>query len=300
LNFGLILRRLGLTLVLAFLLFGLMVCVIDQQVATILFLLSWVVLFFGWPDLSRKLGFDFPKAPAPRKPRQTAWARILITGVLAFVVGCALSVLADPSFFGLSIFLWLGLYYGWPLLSRRLTFLNFLDLKPRPLAPRRPLWLRLVRGTAAWVGGITLTLIAFCSLSLAPLFLCHWRAQRVHDSVRIGMTVPEVLHTVKDCDIFNASSDFPHDDNADSDNIPAISLRWSQNGTYHTYDLATHRTLDLSESEALDRLHDRLHDGYRWSFHYTYINMTPQHVSFSVVFGPDGRVTEVRPVYGWD
>jgi hypothetical protein len=55
-----------------------------------------------------------------------------------------------------------------------------------------------------------------------------------------------------------------------------------------------------SESETITRLHARLHDGYRWSFHYTYINMTPQHVSFSVVFSPDGRVTEVKPVYGWD
>jgi hypothetical protein len=158
----------------------------------------------------------------------------------------------------------------------------------------------LVSGTATWVAGIALTLFALCSLSLAPLFLCHWRAQRVHDSIRIGMTVLEVLHTVRDWDVFQASSEFPHDADADPDNLPAMSLGWSKDRTYHTYDLKTHQTVKLSESGALDRLRARLHDGYRWSFRYTYINLTSQHVSFSVVFRPDGRVTEVKRVYGRD
>src|SRR5271167_53559 len=232
LTFSVIIRRLGITLVLAILLACLLAVLLDEDVAGFSFLPSWAVLFFGWPYLSR-LGFlNFRKAPALPKPR--------------------------------------------------------------PPAPKRPLWLRLVRGTLAWVGGIVLMLFLMSLTAIVPIVLCHRRAQRVHDAVHIGMTVPEVLHTARDCDIFQASSEFPHDDAADPDpnNIPAMSLGWRKDGTYRTYDLATRQNLQLSEAEAIARLHAKLHDGYRWHFRYTYINMTPQHVSFSVVFGPDGRVAE--------
>jgi hypothetical protein len=114
------------------------------------------------------------------------------------------------------------------------------------------------------------------------------------------MTVAEVLHVSRDCDIFSASSDFPYDEKAGSANIPAMSFGWRKDGTYRIYDLATGQNLQLSESEAIERLRAKLHDGYQWHFRYTYINMTPQHISFSVDFGPDGRVTEIKPVYGWD
>jgi hypothetical protein len=289
----------GVTLVLAFVLF-MVVSGIDLQVAPVLFLVAWPTLFFSWPYLSRKFGFDFPRAPQPRKARRTEWGRLLITGVLALLIACGLTVWIGPGAMGLFAFVWLALYYAWPLLTKRAPFLNFAETKTLPAAPTRPLWLRIVRGTGAWVAGFTLTVLAFGSFSMAPLLSCYGRARRVHDSIHIGMTVPEVLHTAKDCDIFRASSDFPHDDDADPDNIPAMSLGWSQNGTYYTSPGTPNQRPALSESEALDRLHARLHDGYRWTFYYTYINATPQHVSFSVVFGPDGRVAEVKPVYGWD
>lgn len=134
---------------------------------------------------------------------------------------------------------------------------------------------------------------------VVPITLCFHRARKAHDSVHIGMTVPEVLHAVKDCDLFGASSEFPHDDKADANNIPAMSLG-GKDGTDRTYDSATRQNARFSESEAIERLHAKLHDGYRWRFYYTYINMTPMHISFSVVFGPDGRVTEVKPINGWD
>ena len=35
-------------------------------------------------------------------------------------------------------------------------------------------------------------------------------------------------------------------------------------------------------------------------FSYTYLTLTPMHLSFSVIFGPDGHITEVTPVHGWD
>jgi hypothetical protein len=113
------------------------------------------------------------------------------------------------------------------------------------------------------------------------------------------MTVPEMLNVAKGCDVLSASSDFPYDANSDADKIPAMSFGRTEDGTYRMYDLPTHPPLQLSAPEVIERLHAKLHDGYRWEFRYTYTNMTP-HISFSVVFGPDGRVEEVKPIYGWD
>jgi hypothetical protein len=236
LNFSLTIRRLGITIVLAFVI-TLLLAEIDQ-VFMASFLILWPALFFGWPYLSRRLGFNFPRGPAPRNSR--------------------------------------------------------------PATPKRPLWLRLVRGTVASIGGFILTILLLSLTVMLPLALSHHRAQKQHNAIRVGMTVPEVLNAVTDCDIFQASSDFPYDDKADADKIPAMSLGRTKDGVYRTYDLATNQNLQLSESGAIARLHAKLHDGSNWTFHYTFINMTPQHISFSVVFGPDGRVTEVKPVYGWD
>jgi hypothetical protein len=68
-KFDLIIRRLGVTLALAVVL-ARIVAFINEDAAVALFLPSWVALFFGWPYLSRRLGFDFPKVPAPREPRR--------------------------------------------------------------------------------------------------------------------------------------------------------------------------------------------------------------------------------------
>jgi hypothetical protein len=297
LSVSLAIRRLGLTLVLSFVLF-MVVCLIDVHIGAVLFLVAWPTLFFSWPYLSRKFGFDFPRAPQPRKPRPTEWGRLLISGVLSLAVACGLTVPLGPGAVGLFSVLWLSVYYAWPLLSRRMPFLNFTETRSPQAGDRRPLWLRMVRGTGAWLFGFVLTVLAFGSLAMAPQLFSFGRAHQAHDSIHIGMTVPEVLHTVRDCDVFQASSEFP--DDGDPNHLPAMGLGRDQNGIYHTFDSATNQTLNLSESEALDRLHAKLHDGYRWTLHYTYTNASPQHVSFSVMFGPDGRVTEVKPVYGWD
>jgi len=301
-KFDLIIRRLGVTLALVVVL-ACIVAFIDEDAALSLFLPSWAALFFGWPYLSRRLGFDFPKAPAApreRRPRSTSAMLLVITAALAMVLSVALALMINANVVGISFIpFWLALYYGWPYLSRRLPFLDF-DKAPTTPIPRRPLWLRLIRGTLAWVGGIGLALACLSSTAIVPIVLCERRAQKVHDSIHIGMTVPEVLDTAKDCDVFQVSSEFPYDRKADGDNIPAMGLNWRRDGTYGTYDLAARRDISLTESEAIEHLHAKLHDGYKWHFHYTYINMTPMHISFTVVFGPDGRVAEVKPVYGWD
>ena len=225
----------------------------------------------------------------------------MLAAVLSYLL---LIVIPDYLFLLAFVILWPTLYIHWPRLRRWLAFLKFTNASaPRqspPPAPKRPLWQRLVRGTLKWVGGVGLALLLMSMTVAVPIGLCFHRARKAHDTIHIGMAVPEVLHAVTDCDLFGASSEFPHDDKADADSIPAVNLGRGKDGNYRMYDLEMRQDLRLSESEAIERLHAKLHDGYPWHFYYTYINMTPMHVTFSVVFGPDGRVTEVKPVYGWD
>jgi hypothetical protein len=299
---SLTIRRLGFTLLIAILITG-AVAFVQQDAAALIFLPSWLGLFFAWPYLSHKFGFNFPKSPVPRPFRRTEWGRILGTGFLSFALSYAVALLIHSDLFG-SCFLvfWVTLYYALPLLTKRLPYFGFARTIPLVTvpAPKRQRWQRMLRGSLTMVGGVALAIFLMAMTVIVPLDLCHRRAQRVHDSIHVGMTVPEVLQTAKDCDAFRASSDFPYDAKADDDNIPSMMLNWRRDGTYHTYDLAAHRDVQLSEAEAIEGLHAKLHDGYKWRFHYTYFNVTPQHVSFTVAFGADGRVTEMTPVYGWD
>jgi hypothetical protein len=52
----------------------------------------------------------------------------------------------------------------------------------------------------------------------------------------------------------------------------------------------------FSAQAAAELMHERLGDGCEWHWRYTIVNDTPQHFSFSVTFGPDGRVKELKPV----
>jgi hypothetical protein len=294
-------RRLGFTLLLAILIAG-SVGLIDGDAAALIFLPSWLGLFFAWPYISRKFGFNFPKAPAPRPPRRpTPRGRLFVTAFLAFGLSYVVALAIDPALFGpCLLFLWVTLYYAWPLLTTRLPYFGFektISTVPVP-APKRPLWLRTVRST---LGGVAFVFIIVLipTLILVPLSISFARARKVHNSIHDGMTVAEVIHTAHDCDLFSASSDFPND-KTDVKDIPAVRLDRTKDGIYRTFDSATSRDLNLSESAAIDHLHARLHDGYAWHFHYTYINATPQHITFIVDFGPDGRVSQVGPVYGWD
>jgi len=301
-KFSSILKSVALGLLLATLAFMFLVRVvtIDEDLAGATFFVLWPILSFGLWRVIRRREVSSEAATAPSKPklRSASGKRLLITALLAIVLAVILAFIINADVVGIALIpFWIALYYGWPMLSRRLQFLDF-DKAPAP-APKRPLWLRILRGTLASVGAVLLAFVCMSSLVIVPISLCEHRAQKVAKSIHIGMTVQEFLDTAKDCDVFHAGSDFPYDEKADGDNIPTIFLSWRRDGTYRTYDLAAHQDISLTESEAVERLHAKLHDGYKWHFSYTYTNVTPMHVSFSVIFGPDGRVTEVTPVHGW-
>ena len=293
----LFLRRLGLTFLLALLLLALM-SVIYPSAALIVFLPSLIPLFIASTYLERKLNRKIPKPASQRPRRPTAWGRVIVTGLVAFGVtfGIALLPIADFSMIAGPL-IWIALYYGWPRLSRRLPLPESWKAKAQSdaasSAPKPGFWPLLGRGALAMLGIVTV-MILLPTMIMAPVMHNFARARKVHDSIRFGMTVPEVISASRDCDLFGASSEPSNDDTASGDGVPAMNLSRFQDGTYRVDGVA------LTEVQAVERVQAKLHDGYRWRSNCIYVNMTSMHVSFSVIFGPDGRVAEVTTIRGWD
>jgi len=305
-TFELAIRRLGITLLLAIVLAALPILVasVPEYPFLPLLVILWLALFLTWPYLSRRLVLKAP-APAKRGAVPPVVARLVITGLLAPIVG---GVVARPfeADIGGALFIpcWVALFCGWHYLARRQPALDFAKPHPtEPSDPKRPLSVRVVRstlGTLKSLATAALALLLLLSPVVLPVSLCFYKARRAQDAIHIGMTVPEVLHAVTNCELLRAVSELPHDDHADAANIPAMNLAREKDGGYRVYDVAARQNIELSESDTIARLHAKLHDGYPWHFYYTYTNITSTDVYFSVVFGPDGRVTEVKPVHGLD
>ena len=301
---GLILRRAVFTFVLAFAVVGL-VASYDPDLAAILFVPIWAAWFFLWPYLDRKLNFKAPRIPGRRPRRPTAWGRIVVTGLIAFGIAFGMALLPAGDFSGFAApVIWIALYYAWPALSRVLPLPAGWKVKDQagepPAIPKQNIWRLLGRGMLAIISVIMAMFLLPGVVITAPIGHSMERARRVHDSIHVGMTLPEVLEASTDCDLFAAGSEFPYDPNDAGDDVPAICRTRNRDGLYSVYGVAAHRDFALSEEQEVERLRRKLHDGYRWRFSYTYLNMTPMHVSFSVIFGPDGHVAQVTPVHGWD
>src|ERR1700758_2362423 len=157
------------------------VAFVQQDAASLIFLPSWLGLFFAWPYLSRKFCFNFPKAPVPRKSRRTEWGRLFVTAVLAFALSYAVAFVIHPDLFGpCFIFFWVILYYAPPLLTKRMPYLGFAKTISTVPTPKRPLLLRMARGSLAGIGFI-FTIVLIPMMVLVPLSLSHLRAKKVHD-----------------------------------------------------------------------------------------------------------------------
>ena len=298
----LFLRRLMLSFLLALVLFCL-IAPFYPEAAWRLFLPCWIVLLIVSPYLdrrpTRKASPNIPNALSPPRPkRPTAWARVIVTGLVAFGVtfGIALLPIADFSAIAGPL-IWIALYYGWPALRRRLPLPESWKAKAEshPASSDRKLgfWRLLGRGALAMLG-IVVVMVLLPAMITAPVAHNFVRARKVHDSIRIGMTVPEVLDASRDCDLLGGASESSNNDTASGDGVPAMNLSRFQDGTYRVDGVA------LTERQAAERLEAKLRDGSRWRSNCIYVNMTSMHVSFSVIFGPDGRVSEVTPVDGWD
>jgi hypothetical protein len=149
---GLILRRAGLTLVLAFVVFWFVVSY-HPDFAGILFVPTWAALFFSWSYLDRKLHLKFPRISRPRPPRSTAWGRVIVTGVIALGIawGIALLPVGDYSaMWPAGPVIWIALYYSWPALSRILPLPEAWKVKDQAgeasAIPKRSVWQLRPRG----------------------------------------------------------------------------------------------------------------------------------------------------------
>jgi hypothetical protein len=192
---------------------------------------------------------------------------------------------------------------GWRYLSRHRA-------SPEPEAPRliedrqsptvavtnrRSLLRRIIRVAGVVIAGCIAVSILFFFIARES---GHQKAEKARSTVRPGMTVAEVLHSVTGWILLGASSDAPE---TDPGHPPAVSLGFhSKSNKFIYFDGMNGADRELSEAETLVLLHQKLGDGYSWQFRFTFVSTTPQHFSFKVEFDKDGRVQEVRPVYGWD
>lgn len=222
--------------------------------------------------------------------------RLCVSALLAFAIA---KLVFAPLFF----VLWPGFYWGWHYLSRRRKspepgVPRLVAEKQSPVvavANRRSALQRIIR-----IAGVVI--VGWIAASVLLLFIARGfgerKAERARGTVHPGMTMAEVLHSVTGWLVLGASSNAPE---TDSDHFRALNLHpCSESGKFFYFDRALSKDRQISESEALALLHQNLGDGYSWQFRYTFINSSPQHFSFKVLFDKDGSVQEVTPVYGWD
>src|SRR5437588_4825021 len=110
---------------------------VNDGFATVAFFVFWPMLSYGlWTIMGRKQVIS-PKAPtellSKPKPRSTSGRRLLVTAVLAVVLSVVLAFTINADVVGIAFIpFWIALYYGWPIVSRRLPFL---DLDKAPVSP---------------------------------------------------------------------------------------------------------------------------------------------------------------------
>ena len=219
--------------------------------------------------------------------------------VLAIVLAFLLIILVVPQYFTVPLFviLWPTLFFSWPYLSRALQSLK-LPRAPTSSAPpprdlKHPPSRLLLRSSFATVCKVGLAVFLLTLLPFMPLILCYGQAQRAQDTVRVGMTVPEVLQSVTGWHVLSVVSHVPDPNDAGvSRNVHAISFGNAGDGAYITRDLSTRQSRNISEPEAITLFQEKLHESHGWHFQYTYIFMN-QFVLFDVDFTPDGRVSRV-------
>jgi hypothetical protein len=186
--------------------------------------------------------------------------------------------------------LWIALVIAWPHLSRRMGFDFPKAPVPRTAGPKPPLGVRFLRG----VGKLTLAFVILLIVPQVPLGFSFYHAESARRTLHVGMTEAEVLRSVTGWDVMEVVS---HPSGADPDaaEVLAITFGAAGKGVYTINDYGTGDGPHISESEALAMIQQKVQGSDHWSFLYQYTNFL-QRVHFSVAFGPDGRVTEIRAV----
>ncbi|HET9306406.1 MAG TPA: hypothetical protein VFO46_10295 [Candidatus Sulfotelmatobacter sp.] len=216
--------------------------------------------------------------------------RFAVTFPIAFVLVSGIAFMSQDAAFVSLVPLWIALVIAWPYLSRRMGFDFPKAPVPRTSAPKPPLGMRLLRG----LGKLTLALFILLVVLQMPLGFSFYHAETARRTLHVGMTEAEVLRSVTGWDVMEVVSHLSGS-NADTGEVLAITFGTGGKGVYTINDYGTGDGRHISESEALAMIQEKVQGSDHWSFLYQYTNFL-QRVHFSVAFGPDGRVTEVRAV----
>jgi hypothetical protein len=216
--------------------------------------------------------------------------RLAITFPIAFVLVWGIAYMSLDAAFVILVPLWIALVIAWPYLSRRLGFDFPKAPVPRESAPKRPLGVRILRGVAK----LTLALFILLVAPQMPLGFSFYHAESARRTLHVGMTEAEVLRSVTGWDVMELVS---HPSGADpaTGEVLAITFGTAGKGVFTINDYGSGDGRHISESEALAMIQQKVQGSDHWSFLYHYTNFL-QRVHFSVAFGPDGRVTEIRAV----
>lgn len=191
------------------------------------------------------------------------------------------------------LFLIVGAVIGWfwrrPRRSSSIT---------HPVAPP-PVWRRVVRRTVTVMAGAFILIVGLVFLMLLSLGHYARQARAERDKVRMGMTVDQVLPLVHGTPGIRAHAVLP-ENMSDEAGIHYASLMQHEDGTFDCFAAADCESHQFTNAEAVTLMKQKMSDGYEWRWRYTFINDTPQHFSFTVSFGRDGRVKDVTDVWGWD
>ena len=108
-------------------------------------------------------------------------------------------------------------------LSRRLPLPESWKVKAQSdmvsSASKPGFWRLLGRGALAMLGIVTVMML-LPGMMMVPIAHSMGRARKVHDSICVGMTVPEVVDASRDCDLFGAASESVSDDHAVGEAVP--------------------------------------------------------------------------------
>jgi hypothetical protein len=163
---------------------------------------------------------------------------------------------------------------------------------------RRPLWRRVVRKTLTLAAGT----FAFIAIMAIVMILClgyyERQAKAERDKVQVGMTVEQLLPLVHGAMGIRTHAVLP-DNASDEAGVHYASLTQRNDGTFGYSCAPDYQWRQLTGAEAVALMNQKMSDGYEWRWRYTFINDTPQHFSFTVTFGHDGRVKDVTDVWGW-
>jgi hypothetical protein len=152
---------------------------------------------------------------------------------------------------------------------------------------------KALKRVAASVALIVLVGALMFGAMILYLDQCERLARAERNQVQIGMTVDDVVPLLHGGGI-RAHAVLP-DNVSDDQGVHYTTLVAHSDGTFGSSDAPR-----LTEHEAVALMKQKMSDGYEWRWRYTFINVTPQHFSFTVTFGRDGHVKDVTDVWGWD